>query len=327
MADARGLHPPEKVADYRARGWWGEQTLDGIFADQVRARGDALAVVDPANREALLGSSPRRLTWRELDAEVTALAARLLSLGLGRGDVLGVQLANTVELVEVYLAAWRLGVVVSPLPVQLREREVATMCARADVTAYLSCARFGDRAPGRGRRHGARRRGLGARRRRIRPRGGEQRTCRSASACGIRARPPGADREAVEAYAADDPNEANDAVTICWTSGTESAPKGVPALSHGLAGRRHRDDRGAAGHDRRRAAQPVPDDQHGRHQRDVPAVAAHRVRPRAAPPLRPADVPRAGRRRARHLHVRAAGAALDAARQRGRSWRRSTSAA
>ncbi len=36
--------------------------------------------------------------------------------------------------------------VVSPLPVQLREREVATMCARADVTAYVSCGRFGDRA-------------------------------------------------------------------------------------------------------------------------------------------------------------------------------------
>ena len=25
MANARGLHPPEKVADYRARGWWSER--------------------------------------------------------------------------------------------------------------------------------------------------------------------------------------------------------------------------------------------------------------------------------------------------------------
>src|SRR6478736_9961617 len=103
MVAARGLHPPERVADYRSKGWWGEQTLDGLFADQVNARGDALAVVDPANRAALLGSSPRRLTWRELDDEVTALAARLLSLGLVRGDVVAVQLANSVELVEVYL--------------------------------------------------------------------------------------------------------------------------------------------------------------------------------------------------------------------------------
>src|SRR6478672_7024783 len=145
MADTRGLHPAEKVADYRSKGWWGEQTLDGIFADQVAARGDALAVVDPANREALLGSPPRRLTWRELDDEVTSLAARLLSIGLGRGDVLGVQLPNSVELVEVYLAAWRLGVVVSPLPVQLREREVAAMTHDADAAAHLTCAHFGAR--------------------------------------------------------------------------------------------------------------------------------------------------------------------------------------
>src|SRR6478736_1842117 len=156
----------------------------------------------------------------------TAATSRL-SRGQDRGDVLGVQLPNSVELVEVYLAAWRLGVVVSPLPVQLREREVATMCARADVTAYVSCGRFGDRA-------------LAADAataladvdsvRAVVAYGPE---VESADVpIGVRLWNPGpptaSDREAVEAYAADDPNEANDAVTICWTSGTESAPKGVP---------------------------------------------------------------------------------------------------
>ncbi|WP_330474307.1 class I adenylate-forming enzyme family protein [Terrabacter sp. C0L_2] len=224
---ARGLHPPDKVADYRARGWWGEQTLDGLFADQVLARGDAVAVVDPANRGALLGSPPRRLTWHELDAEVTALAGRLLSLGLVRGDVLAVQLPNTVELVEVYLAAWRLGVVVSPLPVQLREREVASMCARAGVTAYVSCARFGER-------HLAADAATALADvesvRAVVAYGPESET--SELPIGVRVWHPeaatDADRRTVEAQAAGDPNEANDAVTICWTSGTESAPKGVP---------------------------------------------------------------------------------------------------
>ena len=227
MANARGLHAPDKVADYRAKGWWGEQTLDGIFADQVHARGDALAVVDPANREALLGSAPRRLTWRQLDDEVTALAARLLSLGLGRGDVLGVQLANSVELVEVYLAAWRLGVVVSPLPVQLREREVAATCTRADVTAYLSSARFGDRTLA---ADAATALGDVESVRDVIAYGPEEET--ADVPIGVRvwhaATATDADREAVAAYAAADPNEPNDAVTICWTSGTESAPKGVP---------------------------------------------------------------------------------------------------
>jgi acyl-CoA synthetase len=227
MSKARGLHPPEKVADYRARGWWGTETLDGLFAGQVRARGDAIAVVDPANREALLGSEPRRLTWRELDAEVAGLASRLLSLGLGRGDVLAVQLANSIELVEAYLAAWRLGVIVSPLPVQLREREVAAMCARAGAAAYLSSARFGDRALA---GDAATALAEAASVRAVVAYGPEGET--ETVPIGVRVWHPSpatdAERALVEAYAADDPNDANDAVTICWTSGTESAPKGVP---------------------------------------------------------------------------------------------------
>ena len=147
MTMTRGLHPASKVADYQSRGWWTDETVDQLFAEQVRTRGGELAVVDPANREALLGSPPRRLTWAELDAEVAHLAAVLLGLGLRRGDVLGVQLPNTVELVEVYLAAWATGIVVSPLPMQYREREVLGMGTQADFAAYVTVARFGDRTP------------------------------------------------------------------------------------------------------------------------------------------------------------------------------------
>ena len=303
MAHARGLHPPAKVADYRSKGWWGEQTLDGIFADQVRARGDALAVVDPANREALLGlvrapadlagarrrgGRPRRpppvarppsaATCWESSSPTRWSSSRSISR---RGGC---------------------GVVVSPLPVQLREREVATMCARAGVTAYVSCGRFGDRA-------------LAADAataladvdsvRAVVAYGPE---VESADVpIGVRVWHPGpateGDRDAVEAYAAGDPNEANDAVTICWTSGTESAPKGVP--------RCHMDWL-AVGIATTEAPQVTTGDvllnpfpminMAGISEMFLP-VAAHGERPGAAPPLRPADVPRAGRRRASHLHV------------------------
>ena len=32
----------------------------------------------------------------------------------------------------------------------------------------------------------------------------------------------------VETHVAADPNDPNDCLTICWTSGTEAEPKGVP---------------------------------------------------------------------------------------------------
>ncbi|WP_344648331.1 AMP-binding protein, partial [Cryptosporangium japonicum] len=144
---SRGLHPAATVADYQARGWWSDETVDQLFRDRVAERGEHLAIVDPANRAALLGGEPRRLTWSELDGEVTWLAARLLELGLRRGDVLGVQLPNTVELAEVYLAAWTVGVIVSPLPMQYREREIAEMAAQASFRAYVTVATFGGRSP------------------------------------------------------------------------------------------------------------------------------------------------------------------------------------
>ncbi len=227
MSIARGLHPAEKVADFQARGWWSDETVDQLFAQQVRERGDQLAVVDPSNREALLGSPPRRLTWTELDAEVAHVAAFLLRLGLGRGDVLGVQLPNAVELCEVYLAAWTIGVVVSPLPMQYREREIVGMGNQAGFAAYLTSARFSDRAPAAD---------VAA----IQDRVPTMATVVAFGAAseltelpsGVRALSPeaatDAERSVVSAHLAGDPNDANDCLTICWTSGTESEPKGVP---------------------------------------------------------------------------------------------------
>ncbi|KHL18637.1 acyl-CoA synthetase (AMP-forming)/AMP-acid ligase II [Mumia flava] len=228
MARGRGLHTPERVADYTGKGWWSDETTDALFAEQVRLRGDALAVVDPANRAALLGSEPRRLTWNELDAEVTHLAARLLDLGLGRGDVLGVQLPNTIELVEVYLAAWSLGVVVSPLPMQYRERELVGMANQAEFAVFVTTEGFAGRNPA---ADAAAARDRIPSLRAVVALGlpGEEADATPADV--VRLVPSAAsaaDTDAVAGRRAEDPNDPNDCLTICWTSGTESEPKGVP---------------------------------------------------------------------------------------------------
>jgi acyl-CoA synthetase len=209
------LHPAERVAEYTANGWWSPDTMDALFRAQVARQPDRIAIVDPANRATLVGTPPRRLTWRELDDEVSRLAGVLLDEGLGQGDVLAVQLPNTVELAGVYLAAWRIGVIVSPLPVQYREHEIVELANLAGVAAFVTAARIGDR-PVAAEVAGC----LGAvPSLRVLLAYGEGLEERLASPH---------DRDRVEAYAAAHPADPNDCVTICWTSGTESTPKGVP---------------------------------------------------------------------------------------------------
>lgn len=146
MSDiATGLHPQARVDEYVAKGWWTDETIDGLFWQRVAERQDALAVTDPLNRESLDGETPRRLSWNEIGAEVTWLAAQLLELGIGRGDVIGMQLPNSIEQLEVYLAAWSIGATVSPLAMQYREHELIGMAGQAEFTAYVCGNSFGDR--------------------------------------------------------------------------------------------------------------------------------------------------------------------------------------
>ncbi|WP_067485875.1 class I adenylate-forming enzyme family protein [Actinomadura hibisca] len=217
---ARKLHPPARVAEYTAAGWWGDDTLDALFRERVREAPDRLAIVDPANKADLVGRPPRRLTWAELDAEAGRLAAVLLRHGLGQGDVVGVQLPNTVEQVALYLACWRLGVIVSPLPVQYREHETTQLARLAGFVAHVTVADFG------GRPIAAEVAGLDLPDLRLVLAYGDDLPPGVVSLDAELAEP--CDVSEVAAYAAAHPADPNDCVTICWTSGTESTPKGVP---------------------------------------------------------------------------------------------------
>ncbi|GAA3456180.1 class I adenylate-forming enzyme family protein [Dactylosporangium matsuzakiense] len=212
----RKLHPPSRVEEYTARGWWSPDTIDALLRAQVARQPDRLAVVDPANKAALVGAEPRRLTWAELDAEVDRLATVLLDYGAEQGDVLAVQLPNTVELVIAYLASWRLGLIVTPLPVQFREHEIVELAALVEPKFFVTTQRIGDRF------HAA-----------------EILGCKLPAI--TLAHGPKVDDGIVPLdqllvavgpsladYVAAHPADPDDCVTICWTSGTESTPKGIP---------------------------------------------------------------------------------------------------
>jgi malonyl-CoA/methylmalonyl-CoA synthetase len=77
-------------------------------------------------------------TFGELDTRSNRLAQLLLSKGLRTGDRLCVYLANSVEMIDLYLACVKLGVIFVPINILYRDREIAHILADAAPSALVA---------------------------------------------------------------------------------------------------------------------------------------------------------------------------------------------
>ena len=91
--------------------------LGGMLEHQARYRGSQTAVV----------FEDRRLSYADFDELVRRLSGGLAALGLKKGDRLAAALANGVELLSLYWAAARSGIVVVPLSPLLHESGLAKL--------------------------------------------------------------------------------------------------------------------------------------------------------------------------------------------------------
>ena len=110
---------------YREQGWWGDTTLADMFRANAGIHPERLALVDPPNRAVFAFGEPQRLTYAQMLAETERLAGALLANGIGKDDVIMVQLPNISEFVNLYFAAATIGAVVSPAAVQYRSHELS----------------------------------------------------------------------------------------------------------------------------------------------------------------------------------------------------------
>lgn len=118
-------------------------TLDGLFRRAVERHGEATALVDPPNRASFTDGAPRRLTWAQADRAVSALAARLIALGLPTDAIVAVQLPNVVESVIALLSVLRAGMIAAPLPLLWRQVEANEALERVAARAIITCGRVG----------------------------------------------------------------------------------------------------------------------------------------------------------------------------------------
>jgi fatty-acyl-CoA synthase len=88
----------------------------------------------------------RAWSWREIDSEVSALAAALAARGIAKGDRILVHSKNSEEMFWSMFAAFRLGAVWVPTNFRLMPDEVAYLATASGAKAFLCHGEFPDHA-------------------------------------------------------------------------------------------------------------------------------------------------------------------------------------
>lgn len=216
--------PEQRINDFSERGWWGSETLDSIFMVSVAKYGAKTALVDQFNRSEFTDGKAHRLSFDELANAADNLAADFYNHGLRRDDVVVVQLPNIVELAVLYLALGKLGVILSPVPIQYGPFELEKAKQLVEPTAFISLSNF--KGKNFALEHGA----AFIQKSTIFCFGNDSPT--GSIALALDPEKPTTNVE-YQTYLKDLELSANDIFTICWTSGTTGQPKGVPR-SHNM---------------------------------------------------------------------------------------------
>jgi hypothetical protein len=117
-------------------------TLDGLFRRILARKPDALALLDPLNKQRVTGSQPKRLTFAQADRAIAALSAHFIEAGLPNNSVIAVQLPNTVEFMLTVLAAHRAGLIVALLPLLWRQAELTVALNRTGARAIVTTGKI-----------------------------------------------------------------------------------------------------------------------------------------------------------------------------------------
>lgn len=100
--------PPARADEYRAAGWWTDDTLGEMIHTGVADRGASRVTIHSAQR-------PWSGTFDEVHEKARSFAAGLADRGVGPGDVVVMQLPNWVEAAITFWGAAHLGAVIVPV--------------------------------------------------------------------------------------------------------------------------------------------------------------------------------------------------------------------
>jgi malonyl-CoA/methylmalonyl-CoA synthetase len=109
-----------------------QMTLPELFDRSLVARKDVIGIEFQG----------RTFTFGEIDARSNRVANLLTSRGLKPGDRLCVYLANCIEMIDLFLACVKLGVVFVPINILYRDREISHILSDAEPFAVIGDAKI-----------------------------------------------------------------------------------------------------------------------------------------------------------------------------------------
>jgi acyl-CoA synthetase (AMP-forming)/AMP-acid ligase II len=129
---AQSRYGAESVRKFREQGWW----QDGSAAALL----DRWAQTRPTDR--FVSDGTAELDYASVRDRAYRLGARLLGLGVRRGDRVLVQLPNWAEFPVAYLAIARIGAVMVPVMMVYRHAEVQHVLRNSGAVAVITTGRF-----------------------------------------------------------------------------------------------------------------------------------------------------------------------------------------
>lgn len=208
------LTTKQKIDVYTEKDWWGTKTIQHYLKQLVEETPEKEAIIDPANKASLCNTPAYTLTYAQLQERIDQVATALHQHGIRKDDIVALQMPNIVELVISYFAILKVGAISSPIPIQYREFECLQLLQSLQAKAVITMQHINDRPY-------------------------------AQMYCEIQSDAPSLqtiftfdsalegcvfiDLETQTSAPLPDVNvSANDIFSICWTSGTEGKPKGVP---------------------------------------------------------------------------------------------------
>ena len=123
---------PEMIERFTKSGHWGKETFYDLLSAVAVRHPERIAVVDAKSR----------VSYGELLEKVERTAAFLRKCGIGRGDVVTIQLPNWVEFAYVFFSLELLGAVANKISPDFRTREVDYILRFSKSRAYVSATSF-----------------------------------------------------------------------------------------------------------------------------------------------------------------------------------------